>query len=482
MAQSGLLARKKPALGARDRHFIRRFSAGYTPALAKQVRKAGGGRAWFDDQLRMKGKDKGGKKVDAYFPSLKLSPSRIKWRNDRDIEGPWQVMAQLSSWTMLRRIYGRHQLHEQMVEFWSNLLHVPLTNDKAWYHRVSFDRMIRKHALGRFDKMLVAATLHPAQGLHLDNVSSSKDDPNENLGRELLELHSVGIGAYTEKDVKHSSRLLTGFRVDYSNQRSYYDPDEHYVGRIKVMGFKTANKSRDGRKATKAYLKYLARHPRTARRIAHRLCVRFVSDDPPKALVKAVAKAYLRNKTAIAPTLRAMVDHPAFAKSAGKKVRTPLDDYVATIRALGIKIYKPQSDQAFARAMHWQISGLGQAPYDWPAPDGYPMENAAWATSGRVLTSFSMHRSLAGGWYPKHNARYRKLGAWVPKTPVSLGKMVDKVGERLLGERPSRAEKEAVAKVIGKSLSYQLTDDNTGDWMVASVLATLLDSPTHMKR
>ena len=165
-------------------------------------------------------------------------------------------------------------------------------------------------------------------GLFLDNAVSTKDAPNENLGRELLELHTVGVDAgYTEDDVKASSRMLTGYRVDvwWPRFRDLLRPGRARDGRgqgARASG--TPTPTADGRAATTAYLAYLARHPATARRIARRLCVRFVSDDPSAGLVASGGPRL--HRPAAPPSGRrccAMVDHPEFAASAGAKVRTP---------------------------------------------------------------------------------------------------------------------------------------------------------------
>ena len=112
-------------LGARDRLFLNRFSFGHTNQLAKQVHRAGGGRAWFEKQLRPGSiKDKKGNAVKGWFPTLWHSP-RTLWTHQDTAPG-WELMTDLSRWTMMRRVYSSHQLHEVMVDFWSNLLHVPL--------------------------------------------------------------------------------------------------------------------------------------------------------------------------------------------------------------------------------------------------------------------------------------------------------------------------------------------------------------------
>jgi len=475
------------SISSSSRHFARRFSGGLTPALATTITRAGGGRSWFREQLYPAGiDDPQGEAIDGWFPSLKRSPSQIFQRQVDGVQGAWEVMYDLSRWTVARRVYSRHQLNELMVDFWSNLLHVPLMDDDAMFYRVSYDAMIRRYALTRFDLLLQHATVHPAMGLFLDNAVSTKVSPNENLGRELLELHTVGVDAgYSEYDVKRSAKLLTGYRVDvwWPEFRQYYDPESHYTGFVKIMGFRSANTSSDGRAATAAYLRYLAHHPATARRLARRLCVRFVDDQPSSDLVNTVARAYLANDTAIRPTLLAMVDHPEFARSAGKKVRTPIEDYVATLRALGLVMRQPVDGDSFVNAMYWQYRELGQAPYEWPAPNGFPEDNRSWTSAGRVLTGFSTHRTLAAGWWPTNQATFRSQDAWLPPLPATLGSVIDHVGRLVLGQSPGTGVRDGIADLLGKPLGHQLTQSEADQyWTVIAIVSSLLDSPAHLHR
>ena len=308
-------------LGPADRHLVKRFSGGLTPALASQVKKAGGARAWFEKQLRpARIADAPGDDVDTWFPSLRLTPKQVFTADQNGDLGSWEVATDLSRWTVARRIASNRQLQEVMVDFWSNLLNVSLFHDEAIFWRMDYDRVIRAHALTTFEQLLQATITHPAMGLYLDNAYSSKDSPNENLGRELLELHTVGVdGGYTEDHVKASARMLTGYRVDiWDDFQAYYDKSWHDTQPVQILGFHHANNAADGRAATTALLSYLAKHPATADRIAQRLCAKFVSDQPTPAIVAAVAKAYRDNDTAIQPTLRALVDHPDFAAGAGQ--------------------------------------------------------------------------------------------------------------------------------------------------------------------
>ena len=159
--------------------------------------------------------------------------------------------------------------------------------------------------------------------LYLDNNLSTATHPNENLGRELLELHTVGRGHYTEEDVRNSARILTGWSVERPpTWAPVYKASTHWRGPVQVMGFRDANAAKDGRALTRRYLTYLAHHPATAQRVAGRLATKFVRDDPPRALVDELAQVYLDNDTAIAPVLRALVASKAFAGAVGARCAT----------------------------------------------------------------------------------------------------------------------------------------------------------------
>lgn len=474
-------------LTARDRHYAARFTYGVSRKTAKQLKKKGAS-DWFAEQLKpRKIKDTKAAKMAGWYPSLDYSPTSLFARDRAGTKSGWEVMQDLGRWTMMRRIHSKRQVHELMVEFWSNLLHVPIETDDAWMFRVSYDKMIRKFALKRFDKMLIAATTHGAMGLFLDNASSTKHAPNENLGREVLELHSVGVGKYTEKDVLNSSRLLTGYRVDlWPDLDQRYETGDHYTGKLRIMDFVTANASADGRAATEAYLKYLAHHPATAKRIARRLCIRFVNDDPSNDLVRTVARAYTRNNTKIKPTLMAMVEHPEFAKSKKDKVRTPMEDSMGSVRALRPKVLKPRRGDSggndFANAFLWVARIAGQSPYDWPGPDGYPETNRPWSSAGRVLDSMNFHRGLVAGWWPSEGVDYRDYTDWLPPLPASFKQVVNHASGLLHGRKAPKRIRKAISIRTGISGGTQVSADDLHEVVVQQILLTLLDSPTHLKR
>ncbi|CAN5327259.1 DUF1800 domain-containing protein [soil metagenome] len=469
-----------------DRHLLNRFSYGVTPALVAQTKSLGGSRAWFNQQVRDPARieDDFVAGLRAWFPRTRYSPEQLWKRHGDGVYAGHEVMWDLQRWTLLRRTYSRRQVLEVMTDFWSNFLHVSAPHDKAWPHRWEYDAVIRRHALGRFDNLLVAAITHPAMGCYLDNGRSTKDNPNENLGRELLELHTVGIGEhYDEKDVLNSALMLTDYRVDIrQTYTASYAPWDHHTGPLRIMDFQHANGSADGRPATQAYLRHLARHPLTAVRLARRLCQQFVRDDPSDALVGHVAAAYRSSGTDIRTTLRALLAHPEFGASVDMKVRTPCEDAIATYRVLGVKALRPTTDQSFANMITFQAHSMGQRPFDWPRPDGFPLVGESWSGVSRVLNSFHTHHLQAGGFFPKGQVQYRKPASFLPRLPAKLGAVVDHVARQMLGRPASANQKAAVSIRLGLAVTEPLTAERLPDFKVIRMLDTLLNTPTHMSR
>jgi uncharacterized protein (DUF1800 family) len=371
-----------------------------------------------------------------------------------------------------------------MVEFWSNHLNVTCPSSGVWDSRHDYDRkVIRTHALGRFADMLKASALHPSMLTYLDNRSSTKAKPNENYGRELLELHTVGL-IHTEKDVVNAARLLTGLTVDKTTGLYRYSASTHVTGAVTVLGFTHANATAEGGQAASlALLDYLATHPATAERIARKLCVRFVCDEPPAALVAALAKVYLDNGTAIAPVLRALFTSAEFAASVGAKVRTPMEDIVASVRVLGLG--PDASGVAGIRALYWNMEKAGHGPMRWGQPDGYPDVAAAWASPSGFVVRWNAHLNLAAGWYPKELTRPSSLlKHLVPgATPTTYGALITAVACRLTGAAPRPADVTALAAFFGKQPTSTLkATDAALNGRFPYLVALLLDSPSFQVR
>lgn len=477
-----------PLLGTQARHLVGRFSYGLTPDLAAEVRRAGGADAWFRAQLSpAEIADPAASGLRDWWPSLSRGPASL-WRRQLDgVEGVWQVMSDYQRWVLLRRMRSRRQVLEVMAEFWENHFNVPVNGDAQGVWRTSYGLALRREALGTFEDLLQTAITHPAMLISLDNVSSTAAHPNENLGRELLELHTVGRGNYTESDVKASARILTGWTVDmWSTFAAGYDSSRHARGRVRVMGFTHRNHAADGRAVTRAYLRYLARHPATAERIARKLAVKFVSDDPPAGLVAKLARTYLAHDTAITPVLKVLIGSEAFRSSVGSKVRDPGEDLVAAYRVLGTRVHRPTAQSTARHAsdqLLWQVGGIGTKPFEWPRPDGQPLDSASWSSPSRMMASMQVHLSLAGTWWPTEGIDYATAASWVPHFPIRFDLLVDHLSQRLLHRRSTSTLLEACCLAVGTRPGEPITRDHSiVAWNMPRLLATFLDSPAFLTR
>jgi uncharacterized protein (DUF1800 family) len=476
--------RLQPLLSRQARHLASRFSYGVTPALAADVRAAGGHLEWFEQQLAPdRVRDRAAVAMDDWWPSLSRPASELWQRQITEVEGGWEVMADYARRCLLRRIRSRRQVLEVMTEFWENHFNVPAEGDAPFTWRAHFGDQLRARALGSFEDLLETAILHPAMLIYLDNAVSRADGgriPNENLGRELLELHTVGRrSGYTEDHVKDSARILTGWSVDlWRSWEPSYLQDWHATGPVRVLGFSHANGSPDGREMTRAYLRYLARHPDTAYHVAWKLCVKFVRDDPPESLVRHLAEVYLAHRTSIPPVLRALVRSAAFKSSVGAKLRDPGEDVAATYRLLGARVERPQSEQSAANAILWQTASLGTRPFAWPRPDGQPLDNDSWSSPSRMLSSMQVHYTMAGGWWPTQDVRYRPEKAWAPGFPVRFDRLVAHMSRQILHRDPGPALLAACRVAVDCADSERITRDHpVMTWRHPRLLTVFLDSP-----
>jgi uncharacterized protein (DUF1800 family) len=313
--------------------------------------------------------------------------------------------------------------------------------------------------------------------IYLNNDSSTRDHPNENLGRELLELHTVGVDAgYTEADVLDCARILTGLSRDRDTDVLVYRPGDHWTGSVRVLGFSSSNASSDGRPVVTALLDHLARHPDTARRIATLLARTFVSDSPPAALVTRLATTYRAHDTAIGPVLTELFASKEFAAAADQKVRRPAEQVFAAFRTLGLGPGTTGTDPI--EWLYWELDVMNDKPYSWPTPDGYPIVADEWRSAGATLARINAVTSVAQGWWPTTLA-YPPLKNLVPKpTPTTHGALVAGIYARLHYRTMSSADLRAVCSWLGVTWSTPLTARSEAlGWRLPGLVALLLNAP-----
>jgi len=464
---------------AAERHVLNRFSYGFSTKEFARMRDAGGAAAWFERQLDPSSiADPQLNQLLASLPDLYLPPAEQALQGNTRRKDPMYIQQHYFASLVARRVYSARQVEAMMADFWTNHFYVP----GQLYLHADYTRTIRRLALGRFEDILVAAELHPAMLLSLSTTSSTKEHPNENQAREVMELHTLGRGGggYTEATVQTIAKLLTGWTVECYEQA--YDPGRHWTGTLRALSWSSANTSTDGRDATRSFLKYLAHHPATAERICRKLAVRFVSDNPSDALVASLAKVFLDNDTEIKPVLRAIYRHSEFQGARGKKLRTPMEDCIGMIRATSTVVYPVSpigvGNSAFLN-LAWAPGLAGQPLQGWPRPDGWPDVASAWDGPSRAESMLRWHWTLASRGDRTFEGAKRITGpGLLPSSILRFDEYVDHLSRRLLGtgatDRLVRAACAATGYTIGTRVNSSSVALNE-DW--PRLLVTFFDSP-----
>ena len=453
-------------------HLLRRTTFGLTPELVVEVHAAGID-AWLAAQLEPASlPDPHGDAAWAAIPLAQADPATIRASVPR---GSSDAAHAFGNATLAQQMWSSRQLFEVVVDFWANHLNVPTPGPGSWdvgsaYHR----DVIRAHALGSFADMLVAAGRHPAMLRYLTADRSKKDSVNENYGRELLELHTVGVASgYTEQDVRNSAYILTGRTVvsdeGHADEGTFrYDPEMHWVGPVTVLDFSHPNPTPEGGlDVGDAYLRHLAGHPATARAIAAKLAVRFVSDVPPPALVDRLATAYLEAGTAIVPVLDLLFRSAEFWAAVGQKTRRPAENVAASVRILGTV---PEGDPVRSIAGLANVaSRAGHTAIAWPAPNGYPDVHAAWRSATGLLTCWNLHRMLIGDW---EDGLSRPDPVAMAGGATTAGALVDNLCARICFQAFQPAHRDALVAFLGGDPAAPVGND-----LASAALALVLDSP-----
>jgi uncharacterized protein (DUF1800 family) len=356
-----------------------------------------------------------------------------------NIGASYQIVSELSQAKFLRAILSERQLQEVMTDFWFNHFNIYIGKDSDQWYTTAYERDdIRKHALGKFRDLLIATATSPAMMVYLDNWQSIGPDSiangvnpanpnskkgnrglNENYGREVMELHTLGVdGGYTQADVTALSSILTGWTVDRPNQGGpfQFDPKKHepmstqWLGHVLMPASTPAATIFQPSKqlplnspaATQAdvqsemnegieALTLLAADPHTAHFISYKLAQRFVADDPPSALVDRMAATYLATDGDIKAILRTLVQSPEFnsKKYFRNKVKTPIEFLASAFRTT-------TTDPVNPGALVNTINTMGMRLYYALPPTGYYITADHWMNSTALVDRLNFAYALTG--------------------------------------------------------------------------------------
>jgi hypothetical protein len=314
------------------------------------------------------------------FISLNWSAKRL---GDEANSGNYDVFYELVNATILRSAYSKRQLYERMAEFWRDHFNIYIEKDYQYYLLpVDHREVVRKHALGTFSNMLSASAHSPAMLVYLDNDPSSKEAPNQNYARELMELHTLGVGNYTQKDVEEVARCFTGysFMWDYESDKwgtfKFYNW-AHDRKKKKVLGHNIPKKG--GVQDAEIVLDILANDPNiapiTGRFIGRKIANWLWGYNPPEALVNSIAKTYVSSGGNIKKMVKVALS-PEWLVQSMPKLKRPYHLVMSTLRMVPSEIIE-------FWGIRYTLSLMGHEPFQWAPPNGYSDSFDFW--SGGLL-------------------------------------------------------------------------------------------------
>ena len=436
-----------PSDRAAVEHTLNRLAFGPTPGQVDEVQRLGLAR-WIDQQLNPSALDDSAlqsrltplpdaPEVDRRAARNLSEQERMEMQR-RARQATRQTVQALAAQKITRAIYSDRQLEEVLVDFWFNHFNVFAGKGRTSAFIPDYElQAIRPHVWGSFRELLGATAKSPAMLFYLDNWLSAdpkaaealqrsaaadrlrrlgrgrlggagltpqqqqrlqqqqqqgprRNGLNENYARELMELHTLGVdGGYTQQDIIEVARAFTGWTLEGRQEGVFqFAPRLHDRGEKSVLGhtIRAGGGMEDGEQV----LDIVAAHPSTAKHIATKLVRRFVSDEPPAALVDKVAATFTKTKGNLREVVRTLVTSPEFyaAQYRGAKVKTPLEFVVSGVRATGREVREP-------RQLLQALQQLGMAPYQCQPPTGYDDTAETWVSAGALVTRMNIAQQLA---------------------------------------------------------------------------------------
>jgi uncharacterized protein (DUF1800 family) len=431
------------------------------------------------------------------------------------------VTGELAQAKLLRAIYSQRQFEEVMTDFWFNHFNVFVDKGLDRLMLTSYERdVIRPHALGKFEDLLVATAKSPAMLFYLDNWLSvgpnsaqaqglpprpygpygrrypprPRPNPgkrtsglNENYGRELMELHTLSVnGGYSQRDVTEVAKVFTGWTIDKPAEGGgfKFDPRMHEPGPKFVLGHRIKPK---GEGEGLEVLHRLATSPQTAHFISLKLAERFVSDDPPPALVDRMAKTFLKKKGDIREVLNTLFHSPEFWDDATyrAKVKTPLEFVASAVRATGAEVEE-------VGPLTQQLNRMGMPLYGAQPPTGYSMKAETWVSSSALLNRMNFALALTSGKIKGVKVDAGQLAGSGPP-PSDSGVTISMVEASLIVGGVSRETHDSIAAQVeaAKNGAPQKADNKAGPRKpadaarppdVSTIAGLLLGSPEFQRR
>jgi uncharacterized protein (DUF1800 family) len=414
--------------------------------------------------------------------SMSIAPAAAQGSMTMDAadNAPREVLLELGREELLRAVYSRRQLQEVMVQFWMNHFNIFAAKGADKWMLTSFERdTVRPHALGKFEDLLVATAKSPAMLFYLDNWLSAAPDAdlrppfgrsfgrfgglanpqlgrnpqmvkrglNENYGRELMELHTLGVdGGYTQQDVIEVARCLTGWTIRRPRFEAefFFNPRLHDERSKTVLGHRiNAGGMEDGLQV----LRLLATHPSTARFVSTKLCRRFVADEPPASLVARTRDQFLQTHGDLHAVIRTIVNSPEFySENAYRaKLKSPFEMVASTLRAL-------DADTDAGQPLLALMGRMGEPMFQYQSPAGFADRAGTWISSSTLLGRLNFAALVASNRIPGTRVNLPGVDSAAENQPTpGTTDFIRDLDSRLMGGALSASSREAILKSLQDS-------------------------------
>ena len=405
-------------------------------------------------------------KENRYYELLDAPLSRLWSLHDPAVNYEEKIYPakQVFGASILRGVYSKWQLKELLVDFWHNHFNVSVKiDDRVAITFPIYDReVIRKNVLGNFRQLLEGVAKSVAMQCFLDNASSKASPANENFARELFELHTLGAehylnhlynrwrevpGAvdgkpegYIDEDVYEAARAFTGWTIadgaddwkggKFANTGEFhYQEQWHDNYQKRVLGFEF-NPNQPPMNDGKKVLDLLANHPGTAKYICRKLCTRIISDKPSEAIIALAAREWMMNIDStdqIAKVVKVIAMSEECRLTWGEKIKRPLELVISTLRAVDADV-TPNDN------LMWQLLQMGQQPYAWPTPTGYPDQADYWINAEMLLRRWNFPINVLN--YYWHNYAKAEVADQIPEQYKTCKEVTIFFLKRILGYIP----------------------------------------------
>jgi uncharacterized protein (DUF1800 family) len=442
--------------------------------------------------------------------ALSVDPNAVPPAISDDSKRPQRVVEELAMAKMTRAVYSERQLQQVMDDFWFNHFNVFAGKGEVKWYLTSYERdVIQPHALGKFKDLVTATAKSPAMLFYLDNYLSANPNAaqramrqmqrggrrpsvpqpanpqkakkqarglNENYGRELMELHTLGVdGGYTQKDVTEVARCFTGWSIEKPREIAVFKFDEklHDPDAKVVLGKKIHS---GGMKDGEQVIELLSKNPSTAKFISTKLARRFVSDNPPPALVARMAKTFHKSDGDIREVMRTMIYSPEFwsREAYRAKVKTPYELVVTSVRALGTDVDTPMP------LVQW-VARIGEPLYQCQPPTGYSDKAETWVNTGALLSRLNFSLALAGN--KVRGSRSDVLAVLGSETGGDPKAALDRAVQVFLGGQAAPATVETLEKQLENPQVLQARlDDPVKPVDLGVVTGLVLGAPEFQRR